>query len=270
MWLLFSGDALVREGYFEDILTRSTEYAAELGARLRERIYRQVVPPLAKAIADARGLDKPDQATLQETYEASMTLLFRLLFTAYAEDKELLPYRTNGLYQSRSLKKKAKELQEVRESERGFDTSHFPLGGSFPALPRRGRGKQGMGGAGLQRRPVLAGGRGLKPGAVLEEISLTNEVFGPIMTDLLLDQTPEGWGPVDFRSLGVREFGTVYEGLLENELSIAKSHLQVDKKGSINLWMTRTKRSCGRERYTSTINRARESPPAPTTPSPSP
>ncbi|MCJ7587621.1 MAG: hypothetical protein MUQ00_06955, partial [Candidatus Aminicenantes bacterium] len=43
--------------------------------------------------------------------------------------------------------------------------------------------------------------------------------------------TPEGLGPVDFRSLGVREFGTIYEGLLENELSLAQDDLTVDKDG---------------------------------------
>jgi len=37
-------------------------------------------------------------------------------------------------------------------------------------------------------------------------------------------------GPVDFRSLGVREFGTIYEGLLESELSIAETDLAVDRE----------------------------------------
>ena len=32
-------------------------------------------------------------------------------------------------------------------------------------------------------------------------------------------------GPVDFRSLGVREFGTIYEGLLESELAVAQTDL---------------------------------------------
>jgi hypothetical protein len=45
-------------------------------------------------------------------------------------------------------------------------------------------------------------------------------------------ENDEGWGPVDFRSLGVREFGTIYEGLLENELSLAESDLATDKEGN--------------------------------------
>src|SRR5262249_26206830 len=44
---------------------------------------------------------------------------------------------------------------------------------------------------------------------------------------------PEGpLGPVDFRALGVREFGTIYEGLLESELSVAEADLTLDKAGS--------------------------------------
>ena len=37
--------------------------------------------------------------------------------------------------------------------------------------------------------------------------------------------------PIDFRSLGVREFGTVYEGLLESELGVAETDLTLDNKG---------------------------------------
>ena len=49
-------------------------------------------------------------------------------------------------------------------------------------------------------------------GGLLAGISLPNKDFGPVLCDLLVDPTPEGFGPVDFRSLGVREFGTIYEG----------------------------------------------------------
>lgn len=56
--------------------------------------------------------------------------------------------------------------------------------------------------------------------------------MGPALTGLLVDTTPEGLGPVDFRSLSVREFGTIYEGLLESGLGIADRDLSVDKADS--------------------------------------
>ena len=57
-------------------------------------------------------------------------------------------------------------------------------------------------------------------------------MFGPALQHLLLVPIPEGGlGPVDFRSLCVREFGTIYEGLLVSELSVAETDLAVDTKG---------------------------------------
>ena len=48
-----------------------------------------------------------------------------------------------------------------------------------------------------------------KTGAALAGINLPNECFERALRDLLVIDTPEGVpGPVDFRSLGVREFGT--------------------------------------------------------------
>ena len=38
-------------------------------------------------------------------------------------------------------------------------------------------------------------------------------------------------GPVDFRSLSVREFGTIYEGLLESELAVADANLALKRQG---------------------------------------
>jgi len=53
-----------------------------------------------------------------------------------------------------------------------------------------------------------------------------------VLEDHLFDfaVNARSWGPVDFRSLGVREFGTVYEGLLENELSIAETDLTTETR----------------------------------------
>ena len=56
----------------------------------------------------------------------AMTVLFRLLFIAYAKDKDLLPYRFNGLYHKRSLKTKARELVEAYPH--GLPANESPFG----------------------------------------------------------------------------------------------------------------------------------------------
>lgn len=229
LWLLFSGEALVPGGSLEQILETSGRFAGGLAERLRQRIYELVVPGLAEGIVEARGLTKPSAQDLILTHEMAMAVLFRLLFIAYAEDKDLLPYRWNGLYQRRSLKTKAQELVELTRRGEPFDagdTLWEEVTRLFRAVDRGNR-EWGV--------PAYDGGLfsedgAISPaGALLMGITLPNTVFGPALRDLLLVESDDGLGPVDFRSLSVREFGTIYEGLLESELSVAETDLGVDK-----------------------------------------
>ena len=152
LWLLFSAEALTEGGSLDELLGESKRFAGELAEKLRDRIYGEVVPPLAEGLAAARGLRKPTAKDLAETYEMAMTVLFRLLFIAYAEDKDLLPYRWNGLYRDRSLKTKATELLEVMraatlagEPAPPFDDSATHWDEVQRSLPRRREGQPRMG-----------------------------------------------------------------------------------------------------------------------------
>jgi hypothetical protein len=228
--LIFAADALKKDGAVDRLLLDSAIYAADLGTRLRERIYTDVVPDLAMAILAARGLKKPETDDLAETYQMTLVYLFRLLFLAYAEDKELLPYKHNELYRDRSLKHKARELAGIKAGsvQFGGDTALWDeIDRIFKAVDK-GNASWGV--------PAYNGGLFSRDAAVspvgrkLSEITLEDAKLGPILTSLLVEGTPEGFGPVDFRSLGVREFGTIYEGLLENELAVADSDLTLKKK----------------------------------------
>jgi len=233
LWLLFSGDALTQGGTFDDILGASGRYAAELGKRLRDRIYADVIPNLAMAIVRARGLKKPTAQDLEITYEMALTVLFRLLFIAYAEDKDLLPYKTNERYRARSLKQKAAELLELKRATRPFDPGDT-LWREVLALFRAVNKGQTEWGVPEYNGGLFADEKNVSPvGALIAGLSLPNTAFGPALANLLLDETFEGTGPVDFRSLGVREFGTIYEGLLESELSVAEVNLAVDAKSGL-------------------------------------
>jgi hypothetical protein len=118
LWLLFSATALGKTGPVKEILENSSRYAVTLGTRLRDRIYAEVIPALAQGLIVARKLQRPTASDLVETYQMTLIVLFRLLFIAYAEDKELLPYKSNDLYRARSLKQKANDLTKLlRESK---------------------------------------------------------------------------------------------------------------------------------------------------------
>ncbi len=231
VWLILSAEGLREGGFFKDLREKSERYAKDIGERLRDRIYTSVIPQLSMAIVRARKLKKPSSEDLNLTYQMAMLVLFRLLFVAYAEDHDLLPYRTNELYRSRSLTRLAHELKRIIDESRGFDP-----GSTLWAEVRRiwdaVRDGQSEWDIPAYDGGMFEEGNDHPAGAELAKISLSNREFGLILAGLLLDNdTPEGLGPVDFRSLGVREFGTIYEGLLENELSVADSNLTTDKKG---------------------------------------
>ena len=230
LWFIFSADALRKNGSVSELLANSEQYAADLGARLRERIYSEVIPALAMAMLEARDLQKPTSHDLSETYQMTLVYLFRLLFLAYAEDKDLLPFKHNQLYRDRSLKHKAQELAQLKRNATSFgpDSSLWEeIDRLFKAVDK-GNASWGVPAynGGLFSRDLAVSALGAK----LAGIQLPDVVLGPVLTSLLVDQSDEGWGPVDFRSLGVREFGTIYEGLLENELAIAETSLAVKGK----------------------------------------
>ena len=232
--LLFSAGALRDGGTFEAILDASRDHAAELGARLRERIYSEAVPALAGALAD-RHDGEPDEAALAGIYEQALVVLFRLLFVAYAEDKDLLPYRTNGVYRENALKTLARELAERRAGgQLVFDENAADLWDDVVVLwlaVDRGnveRGVPAYNGGLFSSEPDVS-----EAGAALADVRLTNAEFGSALAAMLVDEARDGVvGPVDFRSLSAREFGTIYEGLLESSLSVAPDDLTLDAKGN--------------------------------------
>lgn len=234
--LLFSADALADGGTFDQILSTSADFAADLASRLRDRVYREAIPALAQAIASRLAPD-PDDAQLSAAYDQTLNILFRLLFVAYGEDKDLLPYDTNSRYADHSLKRMARRLaDDVNRNAVAFDASNADLWEDVVQIwDAIQRGNKGWG------VPPYNGGLfssdpDTNPaGAALSSMRLTNAEFGPAVAALLIDTGEDDGdvvGPVDFRSLSVREFGTIYEGLLESGLSVAPTDLTLDKEGT--------------------------------------
>jgi hypothetical protein len=235
--LLFGAGALAEHGTIEQILERSADFAAELGARLRDRVYFEAVPALATVIANSANegavLTEEDLGT---AYEETLVILFRLLFVAYAEDKDLLPYRTNSRYNDHSLKRLARRLAEWRANGApAFDEQATDLWDDVCALWKAvDEGNVGWGVPAYDGGLFSSDAKVNPAGAAISEKTLTDAELGPPLMALLVDAGSDGViGPVDFRSLSVREFGTIYEGLLESRLSVAQSNLATDKEGEL-------------------------------------
>lgn len=229
--LIFSAAALDANGSAQQILDGSSKYAADLGTRLRDRVYEGVVPGIALAVAEQLpSLGIPhDSDGLQTAYRVTMRILFRLLFQAYGEATELLPAGRNDHYDANSL-----QAFIAREKDTEPDAFAAESAAIWSDLMQvwevifHGNG----------RWEVPAYGGSLfdpssREGALIGQLRLTDRVLGPALQQLLSERTVDGSrGPVDFRSLQVREFGTIYEGLLESSLSVAEQDLALDAKGA--------------------------------------
>lgn len=228
--LIFSADALEKGGSADQILDGSGRYAAELGANLRDRVYEGVVPALSIAIAQRLpqlGL-RIDADGLKVAYALTLRILFRILFQAYGEDSELLPAGRNPNYDANSLQKFVKENLTADAAEYGSSSSVWlDLVQVWDAI---------FNGNKLWEVPAYGGSLfdpATEEGELLTKLSLPDSVLGPALQAMLTEVTEDGTrGPVDFRSLQVREFGTIYEGLLESSLSLAEVDLAVDAKGA--------------------------------------
>ena len=233
LWLLFSAKALVEGGTFNQILDASRDFAGDLAVKLKGRIYDTVVPALATGIVEARALPSPSKGDVLLTYEMALTVLFRLLFIAYAEDRDLLPYRRNESYRRRSLKGKARELAKLT-AEEGFASAGFRHWEETSQLWRAvSVGDEELGVPSYNGVMFSSDPGESECGAEIDRIKVRNERMLEVLIGLLLTDGDDGClVPVDFRSLSVREFGTIYEGLLESELSIADQDLALDKKGA--------------------------------------
>ncbi len=227
--LAFGGDALRPGGSADEILDASRDYAVSLGERLRDRIYADVIDRLSVAVANAVAAGGAlDEDRLAFSYRLTLRVLFRLLFQAYAEDTHLLPLHRNDRYTRASLKELARDF--AAHPERQNDPNSTSLWDGLQQVWRvidKGDSAWGI--------PAYNGGLfGADPelqrdGAAIAVLRLSNDTIGPALAGLLVDRGPDGErGPVDFRSLDVRDFGTIYEGLLESGISLAPEDLTLD------------------------------------------
>lgn len=231
--LLFGPAALTDHGTVAEILAASADHAAALGKRLRERVYVDVVPQLAVAVARRMRADQADptvplsEADLHEAYHRTLLILFRLLFVAYAEDRDLLPYGRNPRYTRKALKTFAKQYTDITDG--AFDPNGTDLWSDLLAVWRAVDDGNTDWGVPAYNGGLFAADEHHPSGLAIRGMELSNAEIGPAMRALLVDTGEDGTtGPVDFRALTVREFGTIYEGLLESSLSVAPTDLTVD------------------------------------------
>ena len=209
-------------------------YEERVAANLSERVFGQIFPGLARAIAAAAP-----EAPLPDVREAALILLYRLLFILYAEDRDLLPVRDTR-YDDYGLREKVRgDIGRRKDREDVFSTSAARYWSAFDDLCRaiaHGDASIGLpaynGGLFDQARTPLLG-----------QIRLDDAVMATVIDALSFEQTPDGRRYINYRDLGVQQIGSIYERLLEHDL--------VRERDEITIRLNRLARKGSGSYYTS-------------------
>ena len=184
-------------------------YEERVAANLSNLVFGQVFPGLARAIAAA----EPD-APLPEVREAALLLLYRLLFILYAEDRDLLPVRDER-YDDYALRDKVRG-DVGRRKDRG-DVISETAARYWSVVADLCRAiDQGDVAIGLP--PYNGGLFDRERAPLLDRIRLGDRAMADVIDALSFEQGPAGRRYINYRDLGVRQLGSIYERLLEHEL----------------------------------------------------
>jgi hypothetical protein len=234
-WLFFRRDAFTPDAQGNTFLDRvrmgSDTYARVIGDRLKDLVFGEVFPLLAGGFAAHRHTELSEDATSdkarQEIYQATLSLLYKLLFLLYAEARDLLPV-VNAGYQQKSITRMAREVARRMDRQEPLGTTSTELYDRLLDLFRViDRGDRGL------ALPRYNGGlfsARNRANQFLARHKLADAVLAPA-----LDKLARADGePIDYGFIGVRHLGAIYEGLLEHRLTVddpaqGQVHLETDK-----------------------------------------
>ncbi len=237
-WLMFRREAF--SGFLDDLLKKSTAYAKELGDRLKDRVFVEIFPQFAKGfIADMRvqGVQEAD-INLDTVFSGTMIFLYRLMFMLYAESLELMPMNEKG-YSSHSLATMKEEISKVGgtalQTSANNLRSHYQNGSTrlYERLTMLFRVIDE--GSDELNMPTYNGGlfsSKTDSGQFLNRYNIPDDYLAQGLDRLTrdVDEKTQALVFIDFKSLGVRQLGSIYEGLLEFKLKIATEALAVAKE----------------------------------------
>jgi len=238
-YLFFSPQGFVASPGRQPLAVRaiggSSEYQLGIGDDLRERAF-DAVRLAIQGLLDFTPNDLNSDDHLELCRLESFTLIYRLLFILYAEDRGLLPFRTNTLYtNNRSLGRFRDEIHDQLGAARKASSLDYPkdqanlwsdLRDLFD-LVDRGNARYGV--------PAYNGGL-FDPDEhpFWETKQLPDWYLARIIQKLghAPDKTLPDAGEfrVDYRDLAIQHLGGVYESLLELQPRVATVPMIVVRK----------------------------------------
>jgi hypothetical protein len=196
-------------------LEEGRRWEAKVAADLSVTVFRTLFPTLVAALAraDAEAPRPLTDAYLVELKQAALTLLYRLLFLLYAEDRDLLPTRDKRYddYSLWTLREDIARRIDSKDVLSGRATRYWRHVADLCRMIDRGDDAVGL--------PEYNGGLFQGSAApILDRVELPDSDFAPLVDALSRRQEGGSLRHINFRDLSVQQLGSIYERLLEFEL----------------------------------------------------
>ncbi|MEI6499401.1 MAG: N-6 DNA methylase [Armatimonadota bacterium] len=216
--------------FLDRVRAESDLAANKLRENVQEGVYRALLAA-CRGFANHSPNNLPEGG-LEAIYDNALVFLYRLLFVLYAEAAELLPLRENVQYRNRYSLHAI--TQEVAGSPGSFLEGVVTLWPKLKAL--FGVIDRGHAGLGV---PAYNGGLfDPQKHPFLEKYELADRHVAQVVDLLARTQDDKGdLRPVDYRDLGVRHLGSIYEGLLEYKLALATEPMVVIRDAGKEKWV---------------------------------
>ena len=239
-YLFFSPSAFQAPPPVQPLIQRtvagSNEYRLGVGEGLKNRVFEALELCIGGFLAHKPNALKPD-TDLSDIKGQSLILLYRLLFIMYAEDRGLLPYRTNRTYrENRSLSRLREEIATQFDRPTTGDDPAFDTNATAYWEQLRDLFDLIDGGHKSYGVPAYNGGLfDPEENTFLAAKALPNWDLARVIDRLGRAPDSEhpdaGLFPVDYRDLSIQHLGHIYEGLLEVHPHLADEPMVVVRKG---------------------------------------
>ena len=225
-YVLFRRDSFLGSDPFVDsLLEESRAYQNAVNEELEEQVF-EALESIARGFFEYSGNDlAPTDENLEDVYDSSLILLYRLLFVLFAESRGLLPLDNPAYERNYSFFALKTDIAEDIDQR-------VPAAASVDGLWQRLTRLWKIIDKGNSELDVPAYNGGLfraDEHPFLEEHIIGDKHLRNAIDLLARSPTNESGAPefVDYRDLNVRHLGSVYEGLLEYELRVADTNLSI-------------------------------------------
>lgn len=196
---------------FHDGARRDAAFYEERVAKsLSDKVFGTLYPALGKAVAAAAPADTP----LDDVRQATLILLYRLLFVLYAEDRGLLPVKDRRFddYALRIARIDVGQRKDAGDAFSAVARNYWNRFADLATMIDKGDPSVGL-------PPYNGGLFNADATPLLASIALPDAVMAEAIDILSFEQVGGRRRYINYRDLSVQQLGSIYERLLEFELT---------------------------------------------------